>query len=91
MHWLTYLRPQLPVAEEIGAFLQSQDVAGNITLSYLKYKMLSDLGLYAQDTCQTFCNADTVSDIFLENLQTATPWIVKAVNIRLLSDRKSVV
>lgn len=86
MHWLTYLRPQLPVAEEIGAFLRSQDVAGNITLSYLKYKMLSDLGLYAQDTCQTFCNADTVSDIFLENLQTATPWIVKAVNIRLLSD-----
>ena len=29
---------------------------------------------------------DTVADIFLDNLKTATPWIVKEINIRLLTD-----
>ncbi len=87
MHWLTYLRPQLAITAEIAEFLQKQNVRENITLSYLKYKMLSELGKNSDTSCQTFCNADTISDIFLENLQTATPWIVKAVNIRLLSDQ----
>lgn len=27
-----------------------------------------------------------ISDIFLDNLKTATPWILKQVNIRLLED-----
>ncbi len=29
---------------------------------------------------------DTVAEIFLDNLKTATPWIVKDINIRLLTD-----
>ncbi len=30
---------------------------------------------------------DVVSDIFLDNLKTSTPWIIKAVNIKLLVDQ----
>ena len=30
---------------------------------------------------------DVVSDIFLENLKSATPWILKSVNIKLLADQ----
>ena len=30
---------------------------------------------------------DVVSDIFLDNLKTATPWVIKSANIKLLVDQ----
>lgn len=87
MHWLTFLRPKLETSARIAAYLQSVDTAGDTTRAYLKYKMLSDMGISANEEYNALYAHDIVPDIFLDNLQAATPWIVKAVNIRLLSDQ----
>lgn len=87
MHWLTFLRPQLAVSERIADLLETQDTSGDITLTYLKFKMLNDMGRKTEQEYNALYAQDIVPDIFLENLQTATPWIVKAVNIRLLIDQ----
>lgn len=36
---------------------------------------------------ERFDEAEVLSDIFLENLKTTTPWIIKSVNIKLLADQ----
>lgn len=87
MHWLTFLRPKMAVSERIADLLERQDTAGDIPLTYLKYKMLGDMGRPCEREYEALYKSDIVPDIFLENLQTATPWIVKAVNIRLLKDQ----
>lgn len=87
LHWLTFLRPQLAVSQHIGDYLETVDTSGDTTRAYLKYKMLGDLGRPADAEYHALYARDIVPDIFLENLQAATPWIVKAVNIRLLSDQ----
>lgn len=38
---------------------------------------------YEDEVCSS---AEIVSDIFLDNLKTSTPWVIKAVNIELLLD-----
>lgn len=87
MHWLTFLRPQLAVSQRIADYLERIAITGDTTLTYLKYKMLTDVGRKAAAEYEALYGTDIVPDIFLDNLQTATPWIVKAVNIRLLSDQ----
>ena len=70
-------------AKLIGGF----DNGGNITLLFLQCKILQNLGLDAAPLEQALYEHDVVSDIFLDNLKTATPWILKAVNIELLVDQ----
>ena len=87
MHWLTFLRPKLAISQRIVDFLERQNVSGDSTLTYLKYKMMSDMGRKCDEEFNALYSVDIVPDIFLDNLQTATPWIVKAVNVRLLTDQ----
>lgn len=86
MQQLIDVRPQVAFCQHIGDFLEGQDVSSDRALSYLKYKMLVALRRPADEIYNLLYGVDNVPDIFLDNLQTATPWIVKAVNIRLLSD-----
>ncbi len=67
--------------------LQQFDCNGNITLLFLQCKILQNLGLDASAQEQVLYGRDVVSDIFLDNLKTATPWILKAINIELLVDQ----
>ncbi|MDO4280755.1 MAG: cytidyltransferase-related domain protein [Peptococcaceae bacterium] len=87
MHWLVKQMPQLAVAERFVAYLETVDTAGDMTRTYLKYKILTDMGRDAEAEASMLFNDDILPDIFLVNLQAATPWIVKAVNIKLLSDQ----
>ena len=59
----------------------------NVTLVFLKGRLLRALGW--DDSLQTTATQGeaVISDIFLDNLKTATPWVIKAVNIKLLLDR----
>ena len=41
-------------------------------------------GLHARAAPPAPCRTQVISDIFLDNLKTGTPWILKQVNIRLL-------
>ena len=62
-----------------------------ISAVYLKYKILKASGNQAleSDKCSgmLYSKENGISDIFLENLKTDTPWVIKSVNIELLLDR----
>lgn len=59
--------------------LARMDCGGSTTLRLLREDVL-------QDGASITLLDDAVSEIFLDNLKTATPWITKQANIRLLTD-----
>ena len=68
------------------------DVAKNMnpdsmTMLFLQYRIFTNLRMNTEEQRRHLYENDVVSDIFLENLKSATPWIIKAVNIKLLADQ----
>lgn len=69
------------------------DSGGEITAEFLKYKILSNFGLddsgEYKENLQTLLSSDpsVSSEIFLQNLKAATPWIMKIENIELLLEQ----
>ena len=59
--------------------LERMDCTGSTTLRLLREDVL-------QSGAPITLPDDAVSEIFLDNLKTATPWITKQANIRLLTD-----
>ena len=70
------LYPALPGPLEAIAAVRCDDSA---TLRWLRDDLLSGGG-------PLLLPEDVVSEIFLDNLKTATPWITKQANLRLLTD-----
>ena len=60
---------------------------GSITMVFLQYRILTNLRLDTESQRGILYGSDVVSDIFLENLKSVTPWILKAINIKLLADQ----
>lgn len=58
-----------------------------MTLLFLQYRIFTNLNINTDKQRKILYESDVVSDIFLENLKSATPWIIKAVNIKLLADQ----
>lgn len=56
-------------------------------MTFLKYRVLSNLGEDTAREQELLYDRDVVSDIFLDNLKTATPWVIKSANIKLLVDQ----
>ena len=54
---------------------------------FLQYRILTNLRLDTKAQREILYGSDVVSDIFLENLKSVTPWILKAINIKLLADQ----
>ena len=54
---------------------------------FLQYRIYTNLRLDTTAQREVLYGHDVVSDIFLENLKSATPWILKSVNIKLLADQ----
>ena len=59
----------------------------SMTMVFLQYRIFTNLRLDTRKQMEILYGNDVVSDIFLENLKSATPWIIKAVNIKLLADQ----
>ena len=59
----------------------------SITMLFLQYRIFTNLRMDTKEQRRMLYENDVVSDIFLENLKSATPWIIKAVNIKLLADQ----
>ena len=59
----------------------------SMTMLFLQYRIFTNLRLDTTKQREILYGTDVVSDIFLENLKSATPWIIKAVNIKLLADQ----
>ena len=70
------LYPALPGPMKAIAAVRCDDSA---TLRWLRDDLLSGGG-------PLLLPEDVVSEIFLDNLKTATPWITKQANLRLLTD-----
>ena len=73
---LDHVHTSMPRQKRPLKILQEMD-CGNMSLALLREDICAG-GLTLQET--------QVSDIFLDNLKTATPWIIKQVNLRLLTD-----
>ncbi len=58
-----------------------------MTTLFLQYRLFTNLRMDTTAQREILYGTDVVSDIFLENLKSATPWIIKAVNIKLLADQ----
>lgn len=73
---LDHVHTSMPRQKRPLKILQEMD-CGNMSLALLREDICAG-GLHLQEA--------QVSDIFLDNLKTATPWIIKQVNLRLLTD-----
>ena len=56
-----------------------------LTTVFLKCRILRRAGRDVSALEHTLYHTDITSEVFLDNLKTATPWIIKEVNIRLLA------
>lgn len=81
---LDYLRGFVSADDRILRTLQRLSCGDSRSLSLLRE--LTARNISAGEAELPLLGEDMVSEIFLDNLKTATPWIVKWVNIRLLSD-----
>ena len=77
---LSALHPWL--GSSVPGALRSVDCAGSASLARLRDTALAGAGVQAPPPP---LDEEAVSEIFLDNLKSGTPWIVKEVNIRLLA------
>lgn len=75
---LRELLPYMPQKERIHSALEKMDCADRVSLALLRSRLLCQEPMCLPD--------ETISEIFLDNLKTATPWIIKRVNILLLTE-----
>lgn len=77
-----------PFCERIAEIVEHEAIAeDDISRTFLQYRILSNLGRNVSRQEEVLYGRDVVSDIFLDNLKMATPWVLKAVNIKLLVDQ----
>lgn len=76
-----------PALEGVEELARQMPVENDITTLFLQYRILNNLGRDTARQQEILYGTDVVSEIFLDNLKTSTPWILKAVNIKLLVDQ----
>ena len=76
-----------PSRRRIALLATAMPVENDVTTLFLQYRILSNLELDVTMHRRILYGTDVVSEIFLDNLKTGTPWIIKAVNIKLLADQ----
>ncbi len=81
---LRRLYPLTHAAAAIETAAESLNALGSASLSLLRRQALAQWR--GEAPVVAGLTDEAISDIFLENLKTATPWIVKEINIRLLTD-----
>ena len=74
---LSHLRAHLPEEDAVTRRLRAVPCGDSPSLELLRQHLLQDVPPALEE--------DTVSRIFLDNLKSATPWIIKEINIRLLT------
>lgn len=84
---LAAFAPDSPCCGGIRACVEQQAEDESITMTFLKYRILNSLGCDTRPQQKLLYEQDVVSDIFLDNLKSLTPWVIKAVNIKLLVDQ----
>ena len=83
----TYLPDELPPSRRIADITRQLEPNGDLTLVFLQYKLLQTSGEPTDLHESLLYSRDIVSEVFLSNLKTATPWIIKTIGIELLVDQ----
>ena len=84
---LLYILPQEdPLREEMSRAAESADCQGSTPLLFLQAQLGRMLGYDTTAQDAFLSRQSAVSNIFLDNLKTATPWIMKAVGVEYLLD-----
>ena len=81
---LGYLRDYVSTRDIIHHSLGAVRCEDSVSLRLYRDMLLREL--VTSETGIVGVSEDTVAEIFLDNLKTATPWIIKEINIRLLAD-----
>ena len=77
----------VPVWDEIRDAVSAVPTAGSILYTFMKCSIFRNMGLDTAEQEKILYEQDVVTDIFLDNLKTNTPWVQEVVNIRLLEDQ----
>ena len=86
-HLLTALEPDGRDAGAITAAVEAADCQDCTPLLFLQARLGSRLGLDVSRQCLQLDQPEAVSNVFLDNLKSATPWVLKAVGVEYLLDQ----
>lgn len=90
---LRHLLPALPRDGELGQrvlrAVEEMDCGENALLLFLQAQLGYRLGLDTTPFWARLDQAETVSNVFLDNLKSATPWVLKAVGVEYLLNQAS--
>ena len=86
-HLLTALPADAPERAAIAAATAAADCSGSTPLLFLQCQLGKWLGLNVTACQAQLDQPDAVSNVFLDNLKTATPWVLKAVGVEYLLDQ----
>lgn len=87
-YFYTFLGPDHACLEEVRSIADEMDLQDHVTLIFLRYEIAKltgapweELEAYRQ---RIIGEGHTISQVCLENLKSATPWVIKEINIDLL-------
>jgi len=83
-HLLSALSPASPSYQIILSAVEVNDCGDSIPLLFLQMQLRHTLALNAAEQESLLASPEAISNVFLENLKTATPWILKAVGVEYL-------
>ena len=86
-HLLTALDPHGPDAADITAAVAAAECQSSTPLLFLQAHLGAMLGLDVSAQRAVLDRQDAVSSVFLDNLKSATPWVLKAVGVEYLLDQ----
>ena len=86
-HLLTALDPAGRDAGAITAAVEAADCQDATPLLFLQARLGAQLGLDVSRQRARLDQPEAVSNVFLDNLKSATPWVLKAVGVEYLLDQ----
>ena len=84
---LTVLSPDAPERQTMAEAVESADCVISTPLLFLQAQVGAHLGLDVSAHRALLDHPDAISTVFLDNLKTATPWVLKAVGVEYLLDQ----
>ncbi len=76
-----------PRREAVARAVEAADCRASTPLLYLQYRLGALLGLDVSRHPALLDQGEAASGVFLDNLKTATPWVLKAVGVEYLLDQ----
>ena len=84
---LPVLGADSPQRETVARSVEAADCSSSVPLLYLQSRLGNLLGLDVSAHQRLLDQGEAASGVFLDNLKTATPWVLKAVGVEYLLDQ----